>query len=79
MKTKEELEALKQEVIRLEEKLKELSEEELKEITGGAGEIDIEVFNNWEILPTINQCNFDNNKAKSEGGALFIDDKELVK
>ena len=36
MKTKEELEELKKEVEDLNEKLKELTEDELKEVTGGA-------------------------------------------
>lgn len=35
MKTKEELDALKEELIKLNAKLDELSEEELKEVTGG--------------------------------------------
>lgn len=72
MKNKEEIEKIKQDVISLQEKLKELSEDELKEVTGG-DDIDIEIFNHWEILPTINSfnnCEFENNKSKSEGGAL---------
>ena len=35
MKTQEELNALKEEVVTLNEKLKELTEEELKQVTGG--------------------------------------------
>ena len=38
MKTQEELNALKEEYERLNNKLKELSEEELQEVTGGEGE-----------------------------------------
>lgn len=37
MKTKEELNALKEEVERLNNKLKELTEDELKQVTGGIG------------------------------------------
>ena len=37
MKTKEELDALKKEVEALDEKLQELTEEELEQVTGGVG------------------------------------------
>ena len=51
MKTKEELETLKKEYESLQNKLKELSSEELNVVSGG--EINVDIFNNWEILPTI--------------------------
>ncbi len=55
MKTKEELNELKKEYENVKSKLSELSEDELKEVVGGVGgdPIDIEVYTNWEILPTI--------------------------
>lgn len=71
MKTKEELKQLKEEYELINNKLKELSEEELKQVAGG-NDIDIEIFNNWEILPTItgfNSCEFENNKTTC-GGAI---------
>ncbi len=39
MKTKEELNALKEEVVTLNEKLHELTEDELKQVTGGTGPV----------------------------------------
>lgn len=63
MKTNEELKQLKQEYENLKTKLKELNEDELKEITGGSNDpIDINHFNPWEVLPTINSCVKDKNK-----------------
>ena len=44
MKTKEELKALKEEVEALSAKLRELSEEELKQVSGGWCCRDIEIF-----------------------------------
>ncbi len=55
MKTQEELNALKNEVITLNAKLAELNEDELKEVTGGSnpylGETDI------KLRPSQNGCN----------------------
>ena len=42
MKTKEELNTLKEEVEKLGEKLKELSEDEFKEVTGGTGRLSLQ-------------------------------------
>ena len=50
MKSKEELEELKQEYIVLENKLKELSEEELKEVTGGTYKKDIGSDKNAKVI-----------------------------
>ena len=44
MKTKEELNALKEEVETLNKKLNELTEEELKQVSGGWGYKEYEVF-----------------------------------
>ena len=57
MKTKEELEALKSEYESLKSKLKELDENELSIITGGDSlpYIDIEQYNTWEVIPTIDE------------------------
>ncbi len=65
MKTKEELNALKEEVETIGKKLAELTEEELAQVTGGVScdgklgfsggnyvIIDDEVYTTWEILPT---------------------------
>ena len=41
MKTKEELNALKEEIETLNKKLAELTEDELEQVTGGIGDIDI--------------------------------------
>ena len=45
MKTQEELNELKQEINRLNEKLKELTPEELEQVSGGA------IRAGWEIIP----------------------------
>ena len=48
MKTKEELNALKEEVETLNKKLAELSEDELKDVAGGAGSFDdLDEFLGW--------------------------------
>lgn len=44
MKTKEELDAIKEEIASLNKKLSELSEEELKEVTGGVNAEDHNVI-----------------------------------
>lgn len=69
MKTKEELNQIKKEINDLSNKLKELNEDELKEVTGGEY-IDVDYFNTWEIIPTISDCKFEGNKASSSGGAI---------
>lgn len=74
MKTKEELNLIKEEIANLTNKLKELSEDELKEITGGEY-IDIDHFNTWEVLPTITECKFKGNKTTADGGAIYYDDQ----
>ena len=55
MKAKEELNALKKEYENVKSRLSELNEDELKEVVGGTGDeqINVEVYTNWEILPTI--------------------------
>ena len=55
MKTKEELNELKEEYKNVKSKLSELSEDELKEVVGGVQEdpINVEIYTNWEIIPTI--------------------------
>lgn len=50
MKTKEELQQLKQEYEELNEKLKELSPEELEEITGGTYKKDIGSDKNAKVI-----------------------------
>ena len=55
MKTKEELNELREEYRSVKAKLSELDENELKEVVGGAG-VDpsvIETFTEWEVIPTI--------------------------
>ena len=51
-KTKEELSRLKEEYDSLKSSLKELSEEEIIEVTGGDA-INVDVFNTWEVIPTL--------------------------
>ena len=53
MKSKEELNKIKEEYETLNEKLAELSEEELKEVVGGYAPIDVDTFSTWEVIPTI--------------------------
>ena len=50
MKTKEELSALKEKIDNIREDLKELSPEELKEVTGGIGGLDDVVFTDPQDL-----------------------------
>lgn len=52
-KTKEELNENKKEYEKIINKLHELNEDELKQITGGADSIDVETYTNWEILPSM--------------------------
>ncbi len=52
MKTKEELNALKNEVEALNKKLAELNEEELKQVAGGSGMADWEDGGSYEITIT---------------------------
>ena len=58
MKTKEELNALKEELEALNEKCRELTEEELKEVTGGItpglmGPIAVETYSIMSLVPVI--------------------------
>lgn len=60
MKTKEELEQLRIEYRTLSNKFKELDENELKQIIGGIDPSIIDVFNTWEVIPTIQSVNKSN-------------------
>lgn len=74
MKTKEELNQIKKEIDDLSNKLMDLSEDELKEVTGGEY-IDVDYFNTWEVIPTITGCKFEGNKSSSTGGAIYYEDQ----
>ena len=62
MKTKEELNALKEEVEVLNKKLRELTEDELKQVTGGVNDI--------------SGCVFTGNSRVASGGALLTPNGE---
>ena len=50
MKTKEELNAIKKEIEDLNEKCRELTEEELKEVTGGSATSPLDIINPSDIV-----------------------------
>ena len=50
MKTKEELEEIKKQYVQLQNELKELSDEELKEVTGGTYKKDIGSDKNAKVI-----------------------------
>ena len=55
MKTKKELNALKEQIIALNEKLKELTEEEMEQVSGGGGNL---VYCNMcnQMVPNVHDC-----------------------
>ena len=59
MKTKEELDALKEEVNKVNEKICELTPEELEQVTGGVARI-----NESDVAPSLSTVKFDTSEIK---------------
>ena len=81
-KTKEELKELKQEIETLTFKLRELSDDELKEVTGGLGndiapkDRDIAmVFQNYALYPRMTVCDARDTSAKLANERIMRDAK----